>query len=104
VIPTAALRHRITIEPYEGSGALGPIYGDPITDVPARVVGKRRAVRTASGTDVIASAVCVIRPALDVRAESRVIHNGRRYVVLDVADSEDLTRPHHRELILDGPQ
>lgn len=99
-IPDAALREVITVEPYRGSGAYGPIYGDAFT-LRARVEGRRRAVRNREGVDVISSASATIRPdAREVPAESKVTHDGNDYEVLDVIIGEGLTRPAYRELIL----
>lgn len=105
MIPTAVLRERVTIEPYLGDGAYGPLFGAPLEAVPARIVGKRRAVRTSAGVDVIASATATIRPTLDVPAQSRITRaDDSTWVVLDVADAEELASRHHRDLILEGPQ
>lgn len=99
-VPTALLRERITVEPFEGSGAYGPVYGAAFT-LRARVEGRRRAVRTTGGTDVIASATATIRPdAREVPVESKVTHGDRDYEVLDVILGEGLTGPTYRELIL----
>lgn len=103
-IPTAVLRTRIIIRPYQGTTGTGqPVYGDPIARR-ARWVGKRKAVRTREGVDVIASATADIRPNLTVPAESQVTRNDQIYEVLDVIDVEDLERPWARQLILEGPK
>lgn len=110
MIPTAALRQRVTLRRYLGEGGTGgPVFADPLADVPARLVGKRRAVRTREGTDVIADATCDLRPVhkgqtLDVLAESEVVDGDRTYTVLGVADLMDLTRPHGIQLLLAGPR
>lgn len=99
-VPSSLLRSSITVEPYLGAGAYGPSYGTAVT-LRARVEGRRRAVRRPDGTDVIASATATIRPeGPDVPVESRVVHAGRTYEVLDVVLGEGLTRPTYRELIL----
>ena len=104
MIPTALLPHRVTIEAYQGNSANGPVFADPVT-IRARVVGKRRAVRTREGVDVITSAVAVVRPTIEVPAESKLTHGARTFIVLDVADGEDFNgRTHNRELMLEGPQ
>lgn len=105
MIPTAVLRERATIRPYLGTSGQGaPLFGTPLTGVPGRLVGKRRAVRTREGVDVIADATLDVRPGLDVVAESEVQVRGRTYTVLAIADAEELNRPHHTELILEGPR
>lgn len=104
MIPTSLLPHRITIEPYEGeSGAAGPVYGTSF-QARARVEGRRRAVRSANGTDVISSASAIVRPHVNPRPESKVLHDGRRYEILEVIVGQGLRRPEYRELVLGGPQ
>lgn len=106
-VPTSLLPDRITIEPYLGSGAYGPSYGDPVT-LRARVEGRRRAVRTSGGVDVIGQATATVRPTPAAMAaaavESKVTHGDRTYEVLDVVRGEGLTRLSHLELILGGPR
>lgn len=85
------------------TGTGQPVYGAAVS-VPGRFVGKRRAVRRSDGTDVIADATFDVRPGLDVPAESRVTRDGKVYEVLAVSDAEDLTRSHHKALILEGPK
>jgi hypothetical protein len=53
VIPAYLLQHTATIEPYEGSGASGPVYGTPVA-VRCYREDKRRKVRAANGATVIA--------------------------------------------------
>lgn len=114
MIPHAALRQRITVEPFLGTSAYGPRWGDPVT-VRARVVGKRRSVRQADGTDIISSASAIIRPDLrfdqvvdemsdgfdqQIPLESRVTWDDRLFEVIDVLVGQGLTRPEHLELVL----
>lgn len=72
LVPTALLPDRITVEPYEGHGAYGPIYGPAQSGIPARVEGKRRAVRKQDGTDVISTAAVTVRRGVNVPTESRI--------------------------------
>lgn len=102
-VPTSLLPDVDTIEAYEGSSAFGPTYADPV-EVRARFEGRRRAVRTSAGVDVIASAVAIVRPDTVVAAEARYTHDGNEYTVLDVAPGEGLRRPAYLELILEGPR
>lgn len=71
-VPTSLLRQRVTIEPYQGDGAYGPVYGPAQTNVPARVEGKRRAIRRPDGTDVISTASVTVRPIVDVPIKSQI--------------------------------
>lgn len=104
-IPTASLPHRITVEPHQGTTGTGePVYGAPLS-LRARVVGKRRAVRNSDGVDVIADATAQLRPDVGhIPTESRVTHQGQLWDVLGWAQQQDLRRPHHVELLLEGPQ
>lgn len=104
MIPTATLRNRITIEPYTGSGAYGPVYGTAVENVPARVLRKRKTIRTATGVDVTATAQCVLRPDVTVIPESKITWGGQEYLVLDVEDSSELNRGWCQILWLDGPR
>jgi hypothetical protein len=98
-IPTALLRDVMSVEPYEGESAYGPVFGAAV-DVRARVEGKRRLVRRPGGDDLIASATAFIRPESSVPEQSRVTFDARTYVVVDVLDAKDLTGICHREVLL----
>lgn len=102
-IPTAALPHRVTIEPYEGQTAEGPSYGDPVS-VRARVVSKRAMIRTSDGREVTATASVTIRPGRDIPAESRVTHGTQVFTVLDAAHVHELRGPYSWRLLCDGPR
>lgn len=91
-IPTAVLRETLSVEAFEGSSAYGPVYSDPET-VKARVEGKRRLVRSTSGTDLISSATAYVRPEVDKPIGSRVTHGDRVYELVDVLPGEGLTGP-----------
>lgn len=102
MIPTAALPHTISIERYLGSTAYGPTWA-PAEMVRTRLTGRRRAVKNASGVDVIADATAILRPGQAVPAESRVTDaTGRVFTVIGVTDNPGLVRGHNTELILAG--
>lgn len=98
-VPTALLPDTITVEPYQGAGAYGPVYAAAV-QIRARVEGRRRTVRRADGTDLISSATAIIRPGTEVATESRVTHEDRTYEVVDVLIGEGLRRPAYYELVL----
>lgn len=99
LVPRSLLNRTITVEPYEGSSAYGPVYGEPV-EMRARVEGRRRTVRRPDGVDVISQASATIRPGTPVPAESRVTIDGQAYWVLDVVQGEGLTGPAYVELVL----
>lgn len=98
-IPSALLRDRLTIAPYKGAGAYGPMYDAPIT-VKARVEGRRRTVNRGDGSTVISSATAFVRPDVSVLPESKATWDGRDFEVLDVLPAKDLTGTTHVELLL----
>lgn len=96
------LPHMITVQPYAGDSAFGPVKDDP-TPIRARVDGRRRMVRTSTGETVIGSAVATIRPqATEIPTRSKVVHGSRTFEVLEVVTIEELRRPFAVELILSG--
>jgi hypothetical protein len=104
VIPTAALPHRVTVERYAGPSAYGPTWDAPVK-MRARLTGRRRAVKTADGVDVIADATAEVRPCKAIPAESKITDShGREFTVVGVADNPGLVRDHNTELILSGPR
>lgn len=105
MIPKAVLRQRVRIDRRTGiNGAGASVYAEPELDVPARLVRQTRTVRTPQGADVVATAVCQVRPGLDVPSGSLVTLDGESWEVLDVQHALDLSRPHHDDLVLDGPR
>ncbi len=103
MIPTAVLRHTVQVEPYEGTNGAGtPTFGPPTTRR-GWIAGKRTAVRTADGVDVIASATCLMRPPA-VPVESRVTRGTATYTVLDVQPATDYPGDAGQVLILEGPR
>ncbi|MGW9041248.1 hypothetical protein ACWGQL_01580 [Streptomyces lydicus] len=85
-VPAWLLRHRITIERYEGDSAYGPRYGPPVADVPALVSETVRTVRDREGREVTSTAQIIAAPGLDCPAESRItLPDGRTTRALTVA-------------------
>lgn len=85
-VTTILLPHRITIEPYLGDGAYGPIYGPPSLPIRALVAETVRTVRDRTGREVTSTAQVITRPGLDCPAESRItLPSGRVTTALHVA-------------------
>ncbi|SNR44141.1 hypothetical protein SAMN06265360_10625 [Haloechinothrix alba] len=100
-IPAWLLRHEITVEPYEGSGANGPIYGDART-VRCFLDEGRTAVRNSEGREVTAEAVAYCPLDAGIGTEDRVTALGRESRVLTVKrrDGGGLPTPDHLEVAL----
>jgi len=57
--------HTVTVRPYQGSGGMGPVWGDPVT-VAAFVLEESKMVRDASASEVVSSTQ--VYCAIDVAA------------------------------------
>ncbi len=105
MIPTAALRDRVRIDPFLGVDGMGAdVFGSPIVGVPARIVDERRQVRTASGVDVVTVPQCQLRPGVDVPPQSRITLGAECWTVVEVGRARELGRAHGQVLTLDGPR
>lgn len=100
-LPAFLLRHTVTIEPYQGAGANGPIYGAPVV-VPCFIDDTRRMVRGPSGTEVVSEAAVYCALSTVAPAESRVTANGRvaTVIIAKRRDGGGLPTPDHLEVML----
>lgn len=92
----------VTIEPYEGSGAYGDIYGPPVT-VRAVVDASRRLVRNEAGTEVVSETTLYAPLSTVAPAGSRVtLADGTRTTVITAKrrDGRRLPVPSHLEVVL----
>ncbi|MEU8950899.1 hypothetical protein [Streptomyces sp. NPDC048489] len=71
-LPAGMLRHTVTIEPYQGSGAYGPVFGDPATAA-CLVAETVKQIRDATGTVTVSTAQIYAGPGLDCPVGSRVV-------------------------------
>jgi len=99
-IPGFLLRHTVTVEPYEGQGAAGPIYGTGYT-VRCLIDNKRRLVRGIDGDQVVSNATVYCAPGTRIPPQSRIDLGDRTAVVIDAAVREHsgLPTPDHVEVI-----
>lgn len=106
MIPTAALRDRVTIDPYLGTDGDGAeVFGPKVSRVPARIVATVRQVRTSTGVDVTAVVPeCTLRPGVDVAPQSRITRGAECWTVTDVRHGQELGRTWCQVLTLDGPR
>jgi hypothetical protein len=102
-IPPGLLRHRITIEPYLGASAVGPVYGPAVPNIRAFVDEEIHEVRSATGQQVVSSSTVICRLTEDVPPESRVtLADGRQTSVIIARrlDGGGLPTPDHLEIHL----
>jgi hypothetical protein len=97
------LRHQVTVEPYEGDSAVGPLYGDP---VPVRcwLEKKKRLVRAPDGREVTSSSTFYCRlGAVNAPPESVVtLPDGSKTTVIKQIENDGggLPLPDHLEVQL----
>ncbi|GHA19411.1 hypothetical protein ACFOOM_10180 [Streptomyces echinoruber] len=70
-VPGYLLRHRVTVEPYDGDSAYGPTYRPPV-EVRALVAEGTRLTRNREGVEVASTAQVITAPGLDCPPESRI--------------------------------
>ncbi|MFD8027816.1 hypothetical protein ACFV3F_03500 [Streptomyces sp. NPDC059717] len=102
-LPGMWLRHRVTVEPYEGDSGVGPLFGDEVT-VRCFLEQKTRLVRAPDGREVTSGATFYCRlDAVSAPPESRVtLPDGRQTTVINQARNEGrgLPLPDHLEVQL----
>lgn len=98
-VPHEALKERVTIEEYGGSGSMGPTFGEPRV-VRASVQPTTKVVSDSRGVVTTIVSVIIIRPeAGPVAAESKVTDEiGRVFRVVQGDPFPDSRRPTHWEL------
>lgn len=84
-LPAHLKTHTITIEPYEGQGSTGPVFGTAV-EVQCRVEDKVQLVRSNIGDEVVSSSMVFCDPGTVAPPESRVTVNGRVTSVVQTAD------------------
>jgi hypothetical protein len=107
-IPGFLLRHTITIEPYLGHNATGPMYGPAVTvrcfnEDKRRFIRSGRPAGSTGSNEVVASTTSYCLPGTVAPAQSRVTVNGRVTKVLQFLDHDGggLPTPDHVELLLE---
>lgn len=98
-LPKWMLQHEVTVEPFAGAGANGPVYGDPVT-VPCLREDKRRLVRAPNGDQVISETTFYCQPGTVAPPQSRVDLGTRISTVITFADRDGgrLPVPSHVEV------
>lgn len=77
-VPGWLLRHRITVEVYQGDTAYGPSFGPQVVDIPALVAAAHKQLTDKDGRDVVATAQIITAPGLDCPPGSRITLPGGR--------------------------
>lgn len=101
MIPTHLLVHSATVQPYEGSGAYGDVYGATVT-LPCYFEAVRKMVRDDDGAETVSEATIYADLGTEIKPGSRVTVNGYTSTVVSVSVLDDggLTGLAHREIAL----
>lgn len=84
MIPTALLQQTLRVEPREGEGASGPVFGE-VASYRCRLEGRRRQVSDAQGEIIVSDAVAYLRADAAVAVGDRATCEGVVYRVLQVS-------------------
>ncbi len=100
MLPDWLLRHEAVIEPFEGEGAYGPLFGPPVT-AKCLVDDERRLVRDAQGLETVSDTTIFFAPGTRCPEGSRVTVNGRVTTVIASfsRDGGGLPTPDHVEVV-----
>lgn len=103
-LPGLWLRHTVTVEPYQGDSANGPVYGTAVS-VRCFLEEKRRMARGKDGEEVVSATTfyCRLDAIADAPPQSRVtLPDGRQTEVVTRArhDGGGLPTPDHWEVSL----
>lgn len=93
------LPHTATVEPYEGGGAYGDVYGAPF-EVPCYFEGQRQLVRDSDGSEAVSEGTMYTDLRDDITPGSRVAVAGRTTWVLSVSRLDDDGTLSHLEVAL----
>lgn len=101
-LPGWLMRHRVALEPYQGSGAYGPVYG-PRQEVRCFLDMQTKLTRDPGGNEVASSSTFYAAPGLTCPPQSRVtLPDGRVTTVIAALprDGGGLATPDHTEVQL----
>lgn len=100
-LPLRKRTHTITVEPFQGDSAYGPVFGAPV-QVTCRVDESQRLVRSNTGEEVVSSSTVFCDLDVTIPAGSRVTVSDRTTTVLTVStfDTGGRSRLDHKEAAL----
>lgn len=91
MIPTAVLHDTLTIEPFAGRAAEGPLYDAPVV-ARGLLSFKRSSVTLPDGSQGATVAVALMRPSVACPVLSRVTVGGATFIALSVSVMHQLSR------------
>lgn len=105
ILPTSELTDVLTVRPFEGSGAYGPVYGAAYSATVYAEPGIKR-VSDSAGREVVANLMIIAPPAVSLTVGDEATYEGRRYEVIDSQALHSRGVAHHSEVYLKslGPE
>lgn len=97
--PARLFNQTVEVEPYDGEGAYGPIYGTPYT-LPCRIEQERIVAVDDNGEERVVEARLFTAPDANIPAGSRVTLDGVDRRVMSARTAYGLERPSHLEVNL----
>ncbi len=93
-IPLRLLRHTVSVTPYLGDSAYGPIYGDTV-DLQTRIEFSTGVTKNGEGQDITYNARLFLLPEADLAPEAKLEYidqMGRKYqlTVITIAPMHDV--------------
>ena len=100
-LPAYMQQNEVTVEVYEGDGAYGPIYSDPVT-ISCYYQQKNEKVLDDEGDEIISSSQFFTSSGLDMKKGSKVTFEGNTNKVMTTSEKRNaLTgKVHHQQVWL----
>ena len=103
-IPIYALPHRVTIIPFKGSGAYGPIWDGTKAkrNVPCRIEPKTVVTKDRSGSDVTVRAEAMFHPDYTIRENDKIQWSlpGAEYTVRELTPVDAMGLSHFEGVLI----
>ena len=99
MIPPSLLDQTVQVESYLGDTAVGPTWGDPVSQR-ARMQPRRRMVRDREGRETVSDATVYLPPETVIGPDDRLTWGGRTYRVMEARPHQMHGRTQYIEAVL----
>lgn len=98
-IPQFVQPHTVEIEPYEGEGTYGIVYGTPFNST-GYYVDKKEYIRDDDGDEVVSSSQYYTSEDLDIKTKSKLTFNGNTKEVLGINKNYNAMTGQHSNTVV----
>lgn len=98
-MPDLLLNQTATIEKYEGSGAYGPSYTDPV-EYDCRFEPQQKKVTNENGEEIVSNGTFYFGPDVDVNIKSLITYEGTEYEAVQINPVQGLSSLNHYEVVV----